>query len=102
MLDAIKTYLRISWADDDTAIATLIDRGKTKLNELAGADLDFNTESLARSLLFDYCRYAYNNASEYFEENFQREILRLQLLTGVALMNPAEEPADEGGGDDAD
>lgn len=33
----------------------------------------------AASLLLDYCRYSYNNASEYFEENFAREILRLQL-----------------------
>lgn len=51
------------------------------------------SKGLARSLLFDFVRYAYNNASEYFEENFREEILRLQLMTGVALM-PAEEDAD--------
>ncbi len=46
------------------------------------------------TLLLDYCRYAYNNASEYFEENFQKEILRLQLKTGVSLL-PVEDEEDE-------
>lgn len=40
----------------------------------------------AASLLLDYCRYSYNNASEYFEENYQQELLRLQLMTAVAAM----------------
>ena len=48
----------------------------------------------AVALLLDYCRYVYNNASEYFEENFQKEILRLQLKTGVSLL-PAEGEEDE-------
>ena len=47
----------------------------------------------AASLLLDYCRYVHNNASEYFEENFARELLRLQLTTAVAAM---ESDGDEG------
>jgi|BioPla2DNA2_1021312.scaffolds.fasta_scaffold18680_2 hypothetical protein len=90
MLQKVKAYLKITWDDEDTAITDLITRGKKKLEELAGAEPDFDTEGLARALLFDYCRYAYNNASEYFEENFQKEILRLQLMTGVSLL-PVEE-----------
>lgn len=86
MLEKVKEYLKITWDDEDAAITALIDRGKAKLQELVGAELDFETEGQARSLLFDYVRYAYNNASEYFEENFQQEILRLQLMTGVALL----------------
>ncbi len=93
MLQKVKAYLKITWDDEDTAITDLITRGKKKLEELAGAEPDFDTEGLARALLFDYCRYAYNNASEYFEENFQKEILRLQLMTGVSLL-PAGEDAD--------
>lgn len=86
MLDDIKDYLKITWDDEDDYLTSLISRGQTKLNELTGAELDFETEGLARSLLFDYVRYAYNNATEYFEENYQHEILRLQLLTGVSLL----------------
>lgn len=93
MLEAVKSYLKITWNDEDVAITGLINRGKAKLQELVGAELDFEQEGEARSLLFDFVRYAYNNASEYFEENFREEILRLQLMTGVALMS-AEEDAD--------
>lgn len=93
MLEAIKDYLRVTWADDDDLLNELIARGKKKLEELAGAAPDFEGEGLARSLLFDYVRYAYNNASEYFEENFQQEIMRLQIITGVSLL--PEDDADE-------
>lgn len=91
MLQAVKDYLKITWDDEDTAITDLITRGKKQLEGLAGAELDFDSEGLARSLLFDYCRYAYNNASEYFEENFQQEILRLQLQVGVELLPDDED-----------
>ena len=94
MLQEIKNYLKITWDDEDATITELINRGKAKLNELVGAELDFEAEGLPRSLLFDFVRYAYNNASEYFEENFRKEILRLQLMTGVSLL-PAEEDADD-------
>lgn len=91
MLQEIKNYLKITWDDEDDFLTSLINRGRTKLNELTGAELDFETEGLPRSLLFDYVRYAYNNASEYWEENYQHEILRLQLMTGVSML---EEDAD--------
>lgn len=94
MLQKVKAYLKITWIDEDASIAGLIARGQAKLQELVGAELDFDTEGQARSLLFDYVRYAYNNASEYFEENFQQEILRLQLMTGVSLL-PVEDEEDE-------
>lgn len=84
MLDKVKNYLKITWGDEDIAVQDLMERGQAKINELAGAELDFETEGQARSLLFDYVRYAYNNAAEYFEENFQREILRLQLMVACA------------------
>ncbi len=44
----------------------------------------------AASLLLDYCRYVYNNASEYFEENFARDLLRLQLQVGVSELGVEE------------
>lgn len=86
MLQKVKDYLKINWNDEDDFLISLIIRGQTKLQELAGAELDFEAEGQARSLLFDFVRYAYNNASEYFEENFRKEILRLQLMTGVSLL----------------
>ena len=89
MLDKVKGYLKITWDDEDAALTDLITRGQAYLNNLAGADLDFNS-GLPQSLFLDYCRYVYNNASEYFEENYASEILRLQLQTGVE-----QQPVDE-------
>ena len=138
MLQTVKDYLKITWADEDAAIQGIIGRGQAYLNGLAGAELDYavcvsNDEqyaadlrailgeltaepaegeeamtideaiaqilaaegrrdsctakpSLAVSLLLDYCRYVYNNASEYFEENFSKELLRLQLQEGIKAM----------------
>lgn len=90
MLEAVKNYLKITWDDEDAAIQDIIDQGEAYLNELSGAELDYTQKGLARSLLFDYCRYVYNNASEYFEENFAKEILRLQLMTGVEQLSDEE------------
>lgn len=86
MIDAIKSYLGITWDDEDIKIQSIIDRGKSRLEGLTGAKLDFTSEGLARELLFDYCRYAYNNASEYFEKNYQSEIMRLQVKSGIQLL----------------
>lgn len=91
MLDAVKDYLKITWDDEDGEVARLIAQGEAILEGLAGAELDFQSEGLPRSLLFDYVRYAYNNASEYFEENFAKQILRLQLMTGVAELEAEDE-----------
>lgn len=89
MLDKVKGYLKITWSDEDAALTDLITRGQAYLNNLAGADLDINS-GLPQSLFLDYCRYAYNNATEYFEENYAGEILRLQIQIGVEQL-PAEE-----------
>ncbi len=90
MLDAVKDYLKITWDDEDAALLSIIERGKAYLNDLAGAELDFDVAGPPRSLLLDYCRYVYNNASEYFEENFARELLRLQLQAGVSGLGVEE------------
>lgn len=86
LLEAVKDYLKITWDDEDVAIQGIIDRGQAYLENLTGTDLDFDTEGQPRALLLDYCRYAYNNALEYFEENFRPQILRLQLQEGVKAM----------------
>lgn len=91
MLNAVKVYLKITWDDEDALLLSIIERGKAYLNDLTGVELDFDSYGPARSLLLDYCRYVYNNASEYFEENFASELLRLQLKTGVKTLGPVEE-----------
>jgi len=83
MLVPIMDYLRVSSPYEENNLRRIIERGQAYLNELAGVELDFSTEGLARALLFDYCRYAYNNATEYFLENYRDDLLRLQLMSAV-------------------
>lgn len=83
MLVPVMDYLRVSSPYEENNLRRIIQSGQAYLNELTGVELDFGVEGLARSLLFDYCRYAYNNASEYFEENYRRDLLRLQLAAAV-------------------
>lgn len=83
LLQEVKDYLKITWDAEDSHLQGIINRGKEYLQDLTGTELDFEGEGQPKSLLLDYCRYAYNNAVEYFEENFQRQILRLQLKEAV-------------------
>jgi len=86
VLQAVKDYLKVTWNDEDSHIQGIIDRGQAYLNDLTGAELDFEADGPPKTLLLDYCRYVYNNASEYFEENFAKELLRLQLQEGIKAM----------------
>ena len=81
LLQDVKDYLQISWSDEktDKNILGYIKRGMNKLTEIAGCELDFTEENEARSLLFDYCRYANSQALEVWERNFQSELLDLNL-----------------------
>lgn len=83
MLDEVKEYLKITWDDEDNYIQRIIDRGKDYLRQLTGSELDFEVEGQPKALLLDYCRYAYNNALEYFEENYHKELRRLILMEAV-------------------
>jgi hypothetical protein len=82
----VRNYLDISWEDPegDVKLAGIIARGCNYLNGAAGAELDYEAEELPRGLLFDFCRYVRSNALEDFEVNFERELLRLQMMTEVA------------------
>lgn len=79
MLEELKNYLK----EEDENLSGLLEDGKKYLNRLAGIQLDYSNDILAKDLLLDYCRYKYNNASEYFLENFSDDILRLQLESAV-------------------
>lgn len=83
MLEDVKEYLKITWDDEDVKLQNMIDRGQNYLNERTGVELDYTTEGQPKALLLDYCRYAYNNALEYFNENFKSELFRLQLKKAV-------------------
>lgn len=94
MLEELKDYLKITWDNENDYLQNIITRGKNYLNDSTGVKLDFEEEGQHKTLLLDYCRYYYNNAIEYFKENFAQEILQLQLK--VAIKESEEVIQDEG------
>lgn len=81
LLPIVKSYLHITWQDENTDnnLKGFINRGMARLQKIAGATLDFITEDSPRELLLDYCRYANSQALEMFEKNFQSEIISLRI-----------------------
>ena len=90
MLEEVKRSLRILDDDNDDFISDIILRAKLNLANLAGVKLDYEN-SLARNLLIDYCRYAFNDATEYFEENYQKELNRLIFQEGAKTYEEVED-----------
>lgn len=93
LLADVRSYLHITWQDAETDknLTGMIMRGMARLQDIAGAPLDFTVEDLPRALLFDYCRYANSHALEVFERNFQSELLSLHFSSRVAAMESEPE-----------
>lgn len=83
LLEEVKNYLKITWESENAYLQNIINRGKEYLKNKTGTELDFENEGQPKSLLLDYCRYYYNNAIEYFDENFKNQLLELQLKEAV-------------------
>lgn len=83
MLQDVKNYLRITWDDEDADLVSLIERGKEYLSDMIGTLLNFEDEGMPKQLLLDYCRYARNNALEFYQDNFARDITLLSFRQAV-------------------
>ncbi|CEN86379.1 hypothetical protein [Paraclostridium sordellii] len=85
MLDELKQNLQITWDDEEIKqkLERSLSSGKEYLNYIAGVEIDFDNSTFAKNLLLEYGRYSYNNAVEYFETNFQKELTHLQIMNVV-------------------
>lgn len=90
MLEEVKNYLRVTWDDEDSEIISLIERGKKYLSRQTGTSLNFGDDDLPKQLLLDYCRYARNNALEFYQQNFAADLLFLSLQEGVREMRESD------------
>lgn len=86
LLDAVRNYLDITWADDagDEKLSGIVARGMKYLDSVAGESLDYMVEDKPRELLMDYCRYVRSNALDEFQQNYLPELLTLQNQKEVA------------------
>lgn len=93
LIDDALDYLQITW-EDKTLKRKLeggLERGKVLLQEYAGTPLDFDAPGTPQALLFDYLRYVRSDATEMFEINYQRDLMRLRNLYGVNSEDPEVE-----------
>ena len=95
LLNAVRNYLDITWADDagDEKLSGIVARGMKYLDGVAGEALDYMVEDKPRELLMDYCRYVRSNALDEFQQNYLPELLTLQNQKEVARY-VAEQAAD--------
>ncbi len=75
----VKSYLSITWNEEDEDIHKLIAEAKQHLSKKIGAEINYSEDLSARRLLKEYCRYVRNYSKEYFEQNFIDDIVFLQL-----------------------
>ena len=101
LLDKLKTYLDITWTDThtDSKLSDILARAQTKLCAYAGATLAFSDGTDEQQLLFDLCRYVYNNASEDFESNYLPDLVMLRAKYQTEAVDADEsEETDSGAG----
>lgn len=80
-LEDIKLVLDVTWNEDVTnkKIVNIIIDGMNYLENDVDSTINFKEDFLAIKLLRTYCRYAWNNAEEYFIENNIQDILKLEV-----------------------
>lgn len=80
MLDEIKNYLNITYddIDMDKKLGAVISRAEHILNGYASSEIDFETDLSSKQLLFDLCRYIWNDAYEDFKTNYVSELIMLR------------------------
>lgn len=88
VLDGIKKHLRVTWAYQDDEIKEIIEEGKGFIEDICGPS-DFKSIGPAFSLLKSYCRYAWSGSVELFEENYKRQLIRLQISNGLKKFREA-------------
>ena len=81
--EALKSYLKITWTEEDNDLLKIVERGKNYLNDTSGTALGYLKGSQETQLLLDYGRYVYNHSLELFEINFERELFKLSLREGL-------------------
>lgn len=88
LLDDILNELDMTSHDEGAKrkIKDIMQRGKARLVKLAGAEIDFAKDMMARELLFSYCRYGRSNAIEQFEGDFSCQLTAFTLEEAVASM----------------
>lgn len=80
LLESLKQDQGVTWSDaaTDSSFRNHAAGGMARIDELLGEPGDYNVPGDARTLLFEYVRYARAGALDVFEGNYQHTILSAQ------------------------
>lgn len=93
-LEMVKRYLRVTFDHSDEELRDLIEDGKAELKGAIYPGLEFNAipdapyDGRINALLKDYVRYAWNGSTQYFRQDYSRQILALSLEIGGDKLDP--------------
>ncbi len=82
LLGPIKLHLRVTWDSQDSEIKEYIEEGVAYIDGICG-ESDYSVSGFPRILLKAYCRRAWSGNTSMFEEDYRRQLLRLQHENGV-------------------
>ncbi|WP_312248535.1 phage gp6-like head-tail connector protein [Streptococcus parasuis] len=89
LLGPIKLHLRVTWGSQDSEIKEYIEEGIAYIDGICG-ESDYSVSGLQRILLKAYCRRAWSGNTSMFEEDYRRQLLRLQHENGVRRLRGEE------------
>lgn len=80
LLDALKLDQGVIWSDaaTDSSFRSHAAGGMARIDELLGETGDYSVPGDARTLLFEYVRYARAGALDVFEGNYRHTIISAQ------------------------
>nr|WP_143139511.1 head-tail connector protein [Enterococcus hermanniensis] len=77
LLEDFKSRMRIFHAADDDNLKNILESSKVAVKRWCGTDNVSNPE--IRELVIERSRYVYNDSLEFFNENFQSELMAVSL-----------------------
>ncbi|MDT2597377.1 head-tail connector protein [Enterococcus dongliensis] len=77
LLKDFKSRMRIFHGADDENLKNILESSKTAIKRWCGSDDVTNPE--IRELVIERSRYVYNDSLEFFNENFQSELMAVSL-----------------------
>lgn len=94
LLSEFKALMHITHSAEDPDLKDLLTRSASAVARMTGAP-DALALDATRELVLERARYAYNEALEYFNDNFLSEILGAQLEVTLASEPVTEVAPDE-------
>lgn len=75
--------------DEDSNLTRILNASIEDLIDKCG-EYDVHTSERFKELVFERSRYAYNDALEFFDSNFQSQILKLGLAKAMSSTSSVE------------